>query len=108
TEAGWGQLSRAIGLSSAPGVLRVIGVLLPGPGWVGVIFFLVATWMLVAMVIAVRQALDYESTARAVVVCAVGWGIDLVISGVLLGFLSASRPTLVPSLASLAIKPWVA
>ncbi|HJY84723.1 MAG TPA: hypothetical protein VKK81_27030 [Candidatus Binatia bacterium] len=107
TEADWGQLLRTIGFSSAPGILRVIGVLLPGPAWVSVMFLLVATWMLIAMVIAVRQALDYESTARAVAVCAVGWGINLVISGVLLAFLSAPRPTLVPSLASLAIKPWV-
>src|ERR1043166_7977811 len=70
TEADWGQLLRTIGFSSAPGVLRVLGVFLPGPAWIGVMFLLVATWMLVAMVIAVRQALDYESTTRAVVVCA--------------------------------------
>jgi hypothetical protein len=43
--------------------------------------------MLVAMVITVRQALDYESTARAVGVCAVGWVIYLVVSSVLLGLL---------------------
>jgi len=30
-------------------------------------------WMLVAMVIAVRQALDYTSTSRAVGVCLIGW-----------------------------------
>ena len=29
----------------------------------------------VAMVIAVRQALDYKSTARAIVVCLVGWAL---------------------------------
>jgi hypothetical protein len=29
--------------------------------------------MLVAMIIAVRQALDYESTLRAVGVCLIGW-----------------------------------
>jgi hypothetical protein len=29
--------------------------------------------MLIAMVIAVRQALDYKSTLRAVVVCLIGW-----------------------------------
>ena len=108
TEADWGQLLRTIGFSSAPGALRVLGVFLPGPAWIGVMFLLVATWMLVAMVIAVRQALDYESTTRAVVVCAVGWGIDLVISSVFLGFLSASRPsTPMPSLAGLAAELWV-
>ena len=30
-------------------------------------------WMLLAMVVAVRQALDYTSTWRAVAVCLVGW-----------------------------------
>jgi hypothetical protein len=42
TEADWGQLLRTIGFSSAPGVLRVVGSVLPGPGWTGVVFFAVA------------------------------------------------------------------
>jgi hypothetical protein len=108
TQADWGQLLRTIGFSSAPGVLRVIGVFLPGPSWVGVLFLVVAIWMLVAMVIAVRQALDYESTTRAVIVCTVGWVIDLVINGVFLGLLSASRhSTPVPALAGLVMGLWV-
>ena len=108
TQADWGQLLRTIGFSSAPGVLRVIGVFLPGPSWVGVLFLVVAVWMLVAMVIAVRQALDYESTTRAVVVCTVGWVIDLVINSVFLGFLSASQhSTPVPALAGLVMGLWV-
>jgi hypothetical protein len=36
-------------------------------------------WMLVAMVIAVRQALDYKSTLRAVGVCVVGWIIQFLV-----------------------------
>jgi len=35
--------------------------------------------MLAAMVIAVRQALDYTSTLRAVGVCVIGWAIQLLI-----------------------------
>jgi hypothetical protein len=87
TEADWGQLLRTIGFSSAPGVLRVVGIVLLGPSWTGVLFLVVAVWMLVAMVIAVRQALDYENTTRAVGVCAIGWVISLVVSSVLLGLL---------------------
>ena len=34
--------------------------------------FVASLWMLVAMVVAVRQALDYESTGRAVAVCVIG------------------------------------
>jgi hypothetical protein len=37
------------------------------------VFAVTAVWMLVAMIVAVRQALDYQSTARAVAVCVVGW-----------------------------------
>jgi len=35
--------------------------------------------MLVAMVIAVRQALDYKSTVRAIGVCVIGWIIQVLI-----------------------------
>ena len=39
-----------------------------------------ALWMLVAMVVAVRHALDYRSTARAIGVCVVGWALSLAIA----------------------------
>jgi hypothetical protein len=48
-------------------------------------FLIAGVWMLVAMVIAVRQALDYQSTWRAVGVCLIGW---LIQSLVLLLFFS--------------------
>ena len=38
-----------------------------------------AAWMLVAMIIAVRQALDYEGTGRAVAVCLVGFLVQVLI-----------------------------
>jgi peptidoglycan biosynthesis protein MviN/MurJ (putative lipid II flippase) len=44
-----------------------------------VVFAVASIWMLVAMVIAVRQALDYTSTFRAVGVCVIGWIIQTVI-----------------------------
>ncbi|GAB4337852.1 MAG: hypothetical protein Kow0099_11420 [Candidatus Abyssubacteria bacterium] len=80
TQANMGQLLRAIGFSSSPGLIRVLGII---PGLVGVVFFVAAVWMLVAMVIAVRQALDYTSTWRAVGVCVIGWIVQIVIIGVL-------------------------
>ena len=45
-------------------------------------------WLLVAMVVAVRQALDYHSTFRAVGVCLVGWVLATVIGVVLLLFVA--------------------
>jgi hypothetical protein len=35
------------------------------------------------MVVAVRQALDFTSTGRAVGVCAVGWALSLAIAAIL-------------------------
>ncbi len=74
TEADYGQLLRTIGFSSSPGVLRILGVV---PVLGGIIFIVCGIWMLVAMVIAVRQALDYQSTWRAVGVCLIGWVIQM-------------------------------
>jgi|TARA_B100000809_G_scaffold257327_1_gene298694 hypothetical protein len=70
THADWGQLARSLGFAQSPGVLRVFGVV-PGVG--GIIFLVVAVWMLVSMVIAVRQALDYTSTLRAIGVVLIGF-----------------------------------
>lgn len=70
TSTDLGELLRTIGFSSAPGVIRVLGII---PGLYGVLSFAASIWMLVAMVIAVRQALDYKSTGRAVGVCLIGW-----------------------------------
>ena len=76
TKADHGELLRTIGFSSSPGLIRVLGVI-PGVG--KVIFLAASIWMLVAMVIAVRQALDYKSTLRAVGVCLIGWIIQTLI-----------------------------
>jgi len=65
-----GQLMRTIGFSAAPGMLRVFGAI---PGVTLPAFAIAAVWMLVAMIVAVRQALDYTSTRRAIGVCLVGW-----------------------------------
>jgi hypothetical protein len=76
TEADLGQLLRTTGFSSSPGLIRILGII---PGLGTIIFAVASIWMLVAMVIAVRQALDYTSTFRAVGVCAIGWIIQTLI-----------------------------
>lgn len=84
TEADIGELLRTIGFAAAPGVLRVFGfVPIVGPTLYGI----ATVWMLVAMVIAIRQALDYNSTARAVVVCLIAWVIAVAMSAVIGGLL---------------------
>jgi hypothetical protein len=76
TEADHGQLLRTIGFSSAPGLIRVFGIF---PNLMNIAFIVAAIWMLVAMVIAVRQALDYKSTWRAVGVVVTGFLIQSVV-----------------------------
>ncbi len=84
-----GELLRTIGFSSSPGLIRVLGII---PGLAGVVFFAASIWMLVAMVIAVRQALDYTGTLRAVGVCAIGWIIQTLILIGVIAILGGARP----------------
>ncbi len=87
TQVDAGQLLRVIGYSSAPGVVRVFGVI-PGLGPLAMAAGNI--WMLVAMVIAVRQALDYTSTWRAFGVVLIGWIIYAVVVGVALRMFGVS------------------
>lgn len=79
THTNMGELLRVIGFSYAPNIfavfafIPVIGVL---------VRVVVAFWLLAATVIAVRQALDYRSTMRAVAVVLIGWLLFLVITWV--------------------------
>ena len=90
TQADLGQMLRTTGFSSAPGVIRILSILplaFPQPGSaaygaapiLALIYFVSWIWMLVAMVVAVRQALDYRSTGRAVGVCLIGACVYLVL-----------------------------
>jgi hypothetical protein len=85
TSADVGELLRTTGFATAPGLIRIVGVL---PGLAIPVFVLAALWMLVAMIVAVRQALDYTSTRRAVMVCVLGWVLSIALAaliGVLFG-----------------------
>ncbi len=86
TRADIGEMMRTLGFSQSPGLLRIFGSI-PGVG--ALVLAIVSIWMLVAMVIAVRQALDYTSTGRAVGVCLVGWVVAVVITVIFVGFGSA-------------------
>jgi len=80
TQADHGELLRTLGFASAPGLIRIFGII---PSLSVIVFPVAGIWMLIATVIAVRQALDYKSTLRAVMVCLVGW----LVQGFLIGFL---------------------
>jgi hypothetical protein len=82
------ELLRTIGFSSSPGLIRVLAII---PGIARVVFFIASIWMLVAMIIAVRQALDYQSTLRAVGVCIIGWVIQAIILMILFAALGGGH-----------------
>ena len=90
TKADYGELLRTIGFSSSPGVLRIFGII---PMLGNILNFICGIWMLVAMVIAVRQALDYKSTWRAVGVCFIGWIVQIVIFAVFFGLVGGFGPS---------------
>ncbi|MBI4609496.1 MAG: YIP1 family protein [Candidatus Rokubacteria bacterium] len=81
TRASHGELLRTIGFATSPGLIRVLGVI---PGLRELAFLGAGIWGLIATVIAVRQALDYRSTLRAVGVCAVGWVVQMILVGIAL------------------------
>lgn len=70
THANWGQLARTSGFAQSPGVFQAL-FFIP---FIGPVIALISSiWQLVAMVIGVRQALDYKETWRAVAVVVVGF-----------------------------------
>ena len=77
TKADHGELLRTMGFAAAPGVIRVVGII---PGMLAISFLVSGIWMLVATVIAVRQALDYTSTLRAIGACLIGWVLTMIIA----------------------------
>lgn len=75
TEADLGQLLRTVGFAQAPGLLGVL-VVIPLVGLF--VPFIVAIWIIGATFVAVRQALDYEDTFRAIMVCLLAWIVSVI------------------------------
>ncbi len=64
------ELLRTLGYASAPGVFLVLAAMRAAAP---VVLAVVSVWMIVAAVVAVRQALDFKSTSRAAAVCVLAW-----------------------------------
>lgn len=74
TRADLGQVLRTLGFAAAPGMFRAFEVF---GGTRSFVLPVTALWMVVAMTIGVRQALDYRSTARAISLALLGWSISI-------------------------------
>jgi hypothetical protein len=78
--ATWGELLRTLGFAQSPGLLGILAFL-PLVG--GLIRFAAVTWVLMAGILAIRQALDF-STGKAILTAVLGW-LALAIPMALLG-----------------------
>ena len=78
--ATWGELLRTLGFAQSPGLLYFLAIL---PILGGLVRLVVGLWMLVAGVIAVRQALDF-GTGKAVLTVVIGW-LAMIIPAMILG-----------------------
>lgn len=76
--ATWGEVLRTVGFANSPGVLNILGFI---PVLGGLVRFVVAIWLIVATVIAIRQALDV-STGRAIVSGVIGWILGAIVIGI--------------------------
>ena len=76
-----GELLRTIGFAASPGILRFFRFIpFLGP----LLSFVVGIWIVAAMIIAIRQALDYKSIGRAAVVCLIAWFVSILM-GIVFG-----------------------
>jgi hypothetical protein len=80
TNADFAETFRVIGFAAAPGVLGIITII-PLLGWLFV--FLIWLWSIAAMVVAVRQVLDYTDTMKAVLVVVIGFVVNFVVTMIL-------------------------
>ena len=78
-------LLRAIGFSSAPGIIRILGF---NSDLMSVTFIGSAFWMLACMVVAVRQTLNFKSLWRALGVVIAAWFVQAFF---LLAFLALTK-----------------
>lgn len=70
TKADFQETFRVVAFAASPGVFFVVGII-PFIGW---LFWLpIMIWMVIAMVVAVRQVLDYSETGKALLVCVLGF-----------------------------------
>jgi hypothetical protein len=85
--ATWGELLRTLGFAQAPQVFAVLAIL-PLVG--GLVRAVVAIWVLIAGVIAIRQALDF-STGKAIATALLGWLVIAIPAALLGGAMGLGR-----------------
>jgi Yip1-like protein len=80
TKADFQETFRVIGFAAAPGLLGFVTII-PLLGWL--LMICIWLWQIAAMVIAVKQVLDYTDTFKAVVVVIIGFVVNFVITAMI-------------------------
>jgi hypothetical protein len=75
-----GELLRTLGFAAAPLLIQVLAIM---PGARVPVFTVATIWAIAASVVAVKQALDYTSTLRALAVSGLGMALALAVAVVL-------------------------
>jgi len=86
--ADWGEMARTIGFAHSPGILYVAAAL-PLLGWAVSLGLWI--WLLVAGIIAIRQALDFD-TGKAIATAGLGWLAAFLFGMLLMMLLGVSLP----------------
>ena len=84
TSSNWGELARTTGYAQAPKLFSIFAII---PILTTIVLLIVGVWNLITMIIAIRQALDYKSTWRAVFVVLIGFIPYAIISTLLISLL---------------------
>lgn len=88
-KATWGEMLRTIGFAQAPGVLLVVGII---PFLGALVKLVVFIWMLVACIIAIRQALDFDNqTGKAILTAVIGLVLYIVAAAIIGSVLGIGR-----------------
>jgi len=89
TKADFPETFRVVGFAAAPGLLSVLTIIgiIPILGWLlaALITLLILVWTIAAMVIAVREVLDYSTTGKAAIVVVIGAIAYIVVNAILTG-----------------------
>jgi hypothetical protein len=81
TKADYPETFRVLGFAAAPGLASVITII-PILGWL--LMLVIWLWQIAAMVVAVRQVLDYSTTGKAIIVVLIGFVINIVVTVIIL------------------------
>jgi len=88
TKADFPETFRVLGFAASPGLASVITII-PLLGWL--LMFVIWIWQIAAMVVAVRQVLDYSTTGKAIVVVIIGFIAYLIVTVLVLAPIIGAR-----------------